>query len=436
MSRANSATGVSPATRCRTSRRASPAGSRRSRSSRCLLSLSVPSALPAVDGSPTLRAGRRQSPARPAAAVEKARPGVACGRFGLDQRGPGPAPFSDGHDHAATRLVDHGGVCVHPAQCAQGPWRQGRPRQRHAVVPARREDRRRRPQRHRQVDAAQDHGRARARQQRRRHQGPRRDGRHAPAGAAADRGQDRPRERRGGRRRDQGQDGPARRALPWRMGDPDADFDKLLDEAGDLQTELDAANAWDLDSRLEQAMDALRCPPPDALVDNLSGGERRRVALCKLLLQQPDLLLLDEPTNHLDAESVQWLEGHLKALPGRRPGDHPRPVLPRQRRRVDPRARPRQDPPLRGQLLDLPRDQEGTAQDRGPEGRQARQDARARARVGALQRQGPADQEPVPAGALRGDGGGGRPGPQDRHLRDQHPGRVRDSATSSSRPRA
>lgn len=100
------------------------------------------------------------------------------------------------------------------------------------------------------------------------------------------------------------------------MGEPDADFEKLGEESGTLQNELDAANAYDLDSRLDQAMDALRCPPPDVLVDNLSGGERRRVALCKLLLQQPDLLLLDEPTNHLDAESVQWLEGHLKTYPG------------------------------------------------------------------------------------------------------------------------
>jgi ATP-binding cassette ChvD family protein len=97
---------------------------------------------------------------------------------------------------------------------------------------------------------------------------------------------------------------------------PDADYDTLLAEMGDLQTDLDHANAWDLESRLDQAMDALRCPPPEAIVDNLSGGERRRVALCKLLLQQPDLLLLDEPTNHLDAESVQWLEQHLKAYPG------------------------------------------------------------------------------------------------------------------------
>ncbi|RAX19438.1 MULTISPECIES: energy-dependent translational throttle protein EttA [unclassified Actinomyces] len=100
------------------------------------------------------------------------------------------------------------------------------------------------------------------------------------------------------------------------MADPDADFDALMAEMGTLQDELDAANAWDLDSQLEQAMDALRCPPPDAEVKNLSGGERRRVALCKLLLEAPDLLLLDEPTNHLDAESVLWLEQHLKTYKG------------------------------------------------------------------------------------------------------------------------
>jgi ATP-binding cassette ChvD family protein len=104
--------------------------------------------------------------------------------------------------------------------------------------------------------------------------------------------------------------------LGMAMSEPDADFDALMAEMGEVQTELDHRNAWDIDSQLEQAMDALRCPPPDAMVDILSGGERRRVALCKLLLQQPDLLLLDEPTNHLDAESVHWLEGHLKAYPG------------------------------------------------------------------------------------------------------------------------
>ncbi len=98
--------------------------------------------------------------------------------------------------------------------------------------------------------------------------------------------------------------------------DPDADYEKLGEEQGRLQDEIDARNAWDIDAQLEQAMDALRCPDPDQIVDILSGGERRRVALCKLLLQQPDLLLLDEPTNHLDAESVNWLENHLKKYPG------------------------------------------------------------------------------------------------------------------------
>ncbi|MCR2763730.1 energy-dependent translational throttle protein EttA [Microbacterium sp. zg.B48] len=100
------------------------------------------------------------------------------------------------------------------------------------------------------------------------------------------------------------------------MADPDADFDTLLAEMGTLQEAIDAADAWDLDSQLEQAMDALRTPPSEAIVSNLSGGEKRRVALCKLLLQKPDLLLLDEPTNHLDAESVQWLEQHLAKYPG------------------------------------------------------------------------------------------------------------------------
>ena len=122
-----------------------------------------------------------------------------------------------------------------------------------------------------------------------------------------------------------------------------------------LQAEIDAKNAWDLDSQLEHAMDALRLPPSDADVTKLSGGERRRVALCRLLLSQPDLLLLDEPTNHLDAESVAWLETPPRRVPGHDRRGHPRSLLPRQRRRLDPRARPRPRAPLRGQLLELAR---------------------------------------------------------------------------------
>ena len=100
------------------------------------------------------------------------------------------------------------------------------------------------------------------------------------------------------------------------LADPAADYDALLAEMGTLQEQIDAADGWDLENQLEQAMDALRCPPPETPVNVLSGGERRRVALCKLLLQKPDLLLLDEPTNHLDAESVLWLEQHLAKYPG------------------------------------------------------------------------------------------------------------------------
>jgi ATP-binding cassette ChvD family protein len=100
------------------------------------------------------------------------------------------------------------------------------------------------------------------------------------------------------------------------LAEPDADYDSLLAEMGKLQEEIDHRNAWDLDNQLDQAMDALRCPPGDADVSVLSGGEKRRVALCQLLLRKPDLLLLDEPTNHLDAESVQWLEQHLEKYPG------------------------------------------------------------------------------------------------------------------------
>ena len=101
-----------------------------------------------------------------------------------------------------------------------------------------------------------------------------------------------------------------------KFADPDADFDKLIARQGELQELLDHVDAWNIDNKLERAMDALRCPPEEALVENLSGGERRRVALCRLLLRQPDILLLDEPTNHLDAESVEWLKQHLQQYAG------------------------------------------------------------------------------------------------------------------------
>src|SRR3982750_691484 len=106
--------------------------------------------------------------------------------------------------------------------------------------------------------------------------------------------------------------------LNARLGEdlPPAEMDKVMDEQSKVQDQIDATNAWDVDSRLELAMDALRLPPPDADVTKLSGGERRRVALCRILLERPDMLLLDEPTNHLDAESVAWLEHHLHEYPG------------------------------------------------------------------------------------------------------------------------
>ena len=177
------------------------------------------------------------------------------------------------------------------------------------------------------------------------------------------------------------------------MGDPDADQDKVATETGDLQTELDHANAWDLDSRLDQAMDALRCPPGDWPVDRLSGGERRRVALCKLLLQQPDLLLLDEPTNHLDAESVQWLENHLASYPGAVLAvTHDRYFLDNVAQWILELDRGKTHP-YEGNYSTYLETKKDRLKIEGAEGRQARPDAGEGARVGALEPQGPAGQE-------------------------------------------
>ena len=205
------------------------------------------------------------------------------------------------------------------------------------------------------------------------------------------------------------------------MAEPDADFDALMTEMGQLQEAIDAADAWDLDSQLEQAMDALRCPPPDADVTVLSGGERRRVALCKLLLQKPDLLLLDEPTNHLDAESVLWLEQHLAAYHGAVVAvTHDRYFMDNVAQWILELDRGRAYP-YEGNYSTYLEKKHARLAGPGQEGRQAGQAARRGARVGALQRQGPADQVQGAARPLRGDGRRGRPHPQARLRGDPDP---------------
>jgi energy-coupling factor transporter ATP-binding protein EcfA2 len=158
-------------------------------------------------------------------------------------------------------------------------------------------------------------------------------------------------------------------------------MDKLLEEQGRLQDRIDAVNAWDIDSQLELAMDALRCPPPDADVTKLSGGERRRVALCRLLLKSPDLLLLDEPTNHLDAESVAWLERFLKEYKGTVVAVTARSLFPRQRGGMDSRAGSRIRHPLERQLLFLARAETAASRPGGKGGDEASEDAGTRARM-------------------------------------------------------
>ena len=176
--------------------------------------------------------------------------------------------------------------------------------------------------------------------------------------------------------------------------------DELMAEMTALQEKIDAGDVWDIDSRIEMAMDALRCPPDDWSTDNLSGGEKRRVALARLLLSKPDMLLLDEPTNHLDAESRGLAAAPPRGLPGlRHPGD-PRPLLPRPRHQVDAGAGPRQGPPARGQLLQLAGSQAEArrAGELGIRSPPARPDPRTG--MGPLGRQGPSGQVQGPSGRL------------------------------------
>ena len=192
------------------------------------------------------------------------------------------------------------------------------------------------------------------------------------------------------------------------MANPDADFDALMDEMGKLQTEIDAANAWDIDSQLDQAMDALRCPPPDQPVSVLSGGERRRVALCKLLIEAPDLLLLDEPTNHLDAESVLWLEKHLASYPGAVIAvTHDRYFLDHVAGWIAEVDRGHLYP-YEGNYSTYLETKEKRLAGSGAEGRQAGQAPEGRTRVGSFQCEGASGQVEGSSGSLRGDGSRGR----------------------------
>ena len=197
----------------------------------------------------------------------------------------------------------------------------------------------------------------------------------------------------------------------------------------ELEAIIATAGGDNAEHQLEIAADALRLPPWDAKIGKLSGGEKRRVALCRLLLSKPDMLLLDEPTNHLDAESVEWLEQFLQRFPGTVVAHHPRPLLPRQRRRVDPRTRPRPRHSVEGQLLDLA-GAEGSAPGAGEnDRRRAHEGDEEGARVGAPEPEGPPGQEQGAPGALRGTVSDVEYQKRNETQRNLHPGRPSASAT-------
>ena len=187
-----------------------------------------------------------------------------------------------------------------------------------------------------------------------------------------------------------------------KFSDPDADFEKLCDRQATLQEKLDHLGAWDLDSRLEMAMDALRCPAGDMPVKVLSGGEKRRVALCRLLLQKPDILLLDEPTNHLDAETVGLAGAPPPAVRGDGHRGDPRPLLPGQRGRLDPGTGPGRGDPLEGELHVVAGAEGEAAGHRGEAGERAAQDPGAGTGVDQDVPQGAARQVPGPHHRVRG----------------------------------
>ena len=215
-------------------------------------------------------------------------------------------------------------------------------------------------------------------------------------------------------------------AVMAKWSEPDADYEASAPSRRRWRTRSTPSDAWNVERNVEIAMDALRCPPDDADVTTLSGGEKRRVALVPAAAQHPDLLLLDEPTNHLDAESVEWLERFLKEYSGTVVAvTHDRYFLDNVAQ-VDPRARPGEGHPVRRQLLELARAEARTDVARAEAGRRAAADSRARARMGAHGREGPTGQGQGPTQRVREAAGGGERRPRCAAARagDRHPART------------